>query len=656
MNAAQRRKHRRDAGTAMTFRRDMRFDGAVDVDARTVSASLSSATPVQRYGYTEILPHDAQSVDLSRADGGLPLLVGHDHGVQVGIVEGLSLDGDRLRGTLRLSRSALGGEILGDIADGIRRSMSVGYTVDGWNVDKGKGTKTATRWTPFEASIVSIPADHSVGINRSEGTDVTDHTEGHEVPETQTRGAAAVNVIDYEQARARALREGEELGRKREMERIDGLQRWFTRVQDPRAADLLNACVRNGTSIEDGKGLLLDLIGSGATPTVATRAQSGHSVDREVSAVQGEDAIDKAARGMEESIALRAGIVTDKDQAAQIRSGGYAGMSLSEMAREWCRVAGVDVSGDKRSIVGRAFTRAVTHGTSDFTSVLANVTTKALLMGYEEAPETWAAWCRVGSLPDFKQAYRVQTSAFGDLATLTENAEYSYGTVGDHHEPITLASYGKMFSISRQAIINDDVSAFVATSRGMGRAAARKVGDLAYGVLTAGDGVALTQDNVNLFDVSTHANYLSTGTAVSVASLNVAYAAMAVQTDPTGAAYLNITPEIIIAPHALRGTIDQLIASAIVPAATASSGDNVWRAKLSPVYDARLDADDPAAWYLSANPSQFDTVEVAFLDGIQAPYLEEREGWSVDGVEYKVRIDAAAKALDFRGLYRNDGN
>ncbi|MDP4849954.1 MAG: hypothetical protein NWQ95_06365 [Verrucomicrobiales bacterium] len=93
-----------------------------------------------------------------------------------------------------------------------------------------------------------------------------------------------------------------------------------------------------------------------------------------------------------------------------------------------------------------------------------------------------------------------------------------------------------------------------------------------------------------------------------------------------------------------------------LPSATASSGDNIWRAALTPVFDARLDANDPAAWYLAGNPGQFDTVEVAFLDGQQAPYLEERDGWNVDGVEYKVRIDAVAKALDFRALYRNDGN
>jgi len=59
---------------------------------------------------------------------------------------------------------------------------------------------------------------------------------------------------------------------------------------------------------------------------------------------------------------------------------------------------------------------------------------------------------------------------------------------------------------------------------------------------------------------------------------------------------------------------------------------------------------------LSANPNVFDTLEVAFLDGQEAPFLESKDGWNVDGVEYKVRLDAVAGALDYRGLYQNDGN
>ncbi|MCP4717551.1 MAG: hypothetical protein GY868_20715 [Deltaproteobacteria bacterium] len=72
------------------------------------------------------------------------------------------------------------------------------------------------------------------------------------------------------------------------------------------------------------------------------------------------------------------------------------------------------------------------------------------------------------------------------------------------------------------------------------------------------------------------------------------------------------------------------------------------------VYETRLDDADPAAWYLAGPRGK--TVVMFFLNGVQVPYLETQQGWSVDGTEYKVRIDAGAKAVDWKGLYYNDGN
>jgi phage baseplate assembly protein gpV len=56
-----------------------------------------------------------------------------------------------------------------------------------------------------------------------------------------------------------------------------------------------------------------------------------------------------------------------------------------------------------------------------------------------------------------------------------------------------------------------------------------------------------------------------------------------------------------------------------------------------------------------ANPATFDTIVVAFLDGNQTPVLEQQAGWTVDGMEYKVRIDCAAKAVDYRGMVKSSG-
>src|SRR5690606_38606218 len=121
------------------------------------------------------------------------------------------------------------------------------------------------------------------------------------------------------------------------------------------------------------------------------------------------------------------------------------------------RMQGVD-SGrmDKMQIVAAAFT----HTSGDFGSLLANIATKAMLKGYEEAEETFQKWTSVGTLPDFKAAKRVDLDMFPALEVVPEGGEYKYATVGDRGETVQLATFGKLFGISRHSIVNDDLNAF----------------------------------------------------------------------------------------------------------------------------------------------------------------------------------------------------
>lgn len=146
---------------------------AVDEESRRVSLAFSSEEPVDRAFGTEILDHDAASVDLSRLNNSAPLLLNHDPDRQIGVVERAWIDDDDKRGraVVRFSKSALGTEILNDVVDGVRELVSVSYSVEQWNRSKGKAkeadTLRAVRWSPLEVSIVSIPADATVGVGRS---------------------------------------------------------------------------------------------------------------------------------------------------------------------------------------------------------------------------------------------------------------------------------------------------------------------------------------------------------------------------------------------------------------------------------------------------------------------------------------------------------
>ena len=155
--------------------RSMRMDPeAVDEDSRRVRMSISSEAPVERAYGIEVLDHSEESVDIDfLRSGSAPLLLDHDPERQIGVIESVELDGEarRLRANVRFGRGALADEIYRDVLDGIRGNVSIGYTIK--RMKKEGGEHRAMSWRPVEASIVSIPADVTVGVGRSGQPHVT---------------------------------------------------------------------------------------------------------------------------------------------------------------------------------------------------------------------------------------------------------------------------------------------------------------------------------------------------------------------------------------------------------------------------------------------------------------------------------------------------
>jgi HK97 family phage major capsid protein len=167
-----------------TFNRE-----AINEEERTIELSFSSEEPYERWTgqhgrYLEVLGHNEDEIDQTFiASGRAPLLADHDPLKQIGVVEAVQLSDGRARALVKVSRSALGTEFLQDIVDGIRSNVSVGYYVIK-EKEEGKrdGVKVirATRWRPIEVSIVSVPADETVGIGRADTAeqDITTNNEG----------------------------------------------------------------------------------------------------------------------------------------------------------------------------------------------------------------------------------------------------------------------------------------------------------------------------------------------------------------------------------------------------------------------------------------------------------------------------------------------
>lgn len=167
-------------------------------DSDTFELSFSSEAPVERYGGTETLSHERGAVDLSRLAAGAPLLWGHDPDKVIGRVIKAAIVNKRGIAICRWGTSALAKEIRADVDAGVIHNVSVGYSIDKTE-SAGAGSYRVTRWEPIELSLVSIPADPSVGVNRSFSTSSTRPTMTRTTPATEAQadnGAALATIAE----------------------------------------------------------------------------------------------------------------------------------------------------------------------------------------------------------------------------------------------------------------------------------------------------------------------------------------------------------------------------------------------------------------------------------------------------------------------------
>lgn len=237
--------------------RGMSFDGkVVDEDTRTVRIAVSSEEPVERSFGNEILDHDERSIDLSFAKSGrMPLLLDHDPRQQIGVVENVNLDGSarRLRATVRFGRNGLAKEVFEDVVDGIRSNISVGYHVNDMERQDAESYRVKS-WLPMEVSVVSIPADRTVGVGRAaEKPPAQPITEA---PIREENIMSEDNKIDIDAVKAEATRAA-----------AKDTAEMYRLAAKHNKRDLADKAVSEGRSLAEFRGELLDVIGNAPLDT-----------------------------------------------------------------------------------------------------------------------------------------------------------------------------------------------------------------------------------------------------------------------------------------------------------------------------------------------------------------------------------------------------
>ncbi len=244
--------------------------GKVDEKERTVELSFASEYPVERWFGKEVLRVTPEAVDLSRLNSGGALLINHDSDLLVGAVVSARVDGDRVaRATVKFGNSPRAKEVFQDVLDGIRTKVSFGYRVNKMvkeSEEEGVETFRVTHYTPFEISLVSVPADHTVGVgreqtkqefeleldmNRSILLDPAAPTAPAGAPPAAPPAPApAPSRISIEHATRQA--------RQDEQNRIREINAIADRVSHPDVTDMVEAAIIEGTPIDEFRRKVLE--------------------------------------------------------------------------------------------------------------------------------------------------------------------------------------------------------------------------------------------------------------------------------------------------------------------------------------------------------------------------------------------------------------
>lgn len=650
-------------------------------DARTVDVVWTTGARVRRRrlwedDIDEELVVDPSAVRLDRLNNGAPFLDthnAHELGAIIGVVvEGSArIENGQGIATIRFSEREDVEPIWRDVAAGIIRNVSVGYRVHRFEIEKRDGAPELWRavdWEPLEISAVPIGADPGAHIRADDGLKpcvIVREAEGPAAaPAAHSERKAAMaekktpvageqgdkNTVDARANAPAATAPNEAEIRRAERERIGAINALGTRFNLERA--FVDGLIASGETVESARSKILDHL--------AEKDERGIGHTQVSMPAGGIDATVTRREAMAEAMLHRAQptVFPITDRARE-----YRGMTLLDLARDCLEAAGVRTRGMTPNEIAYVATRgaipggidplsirgAGLHSTSDFPLILAAVAGKRLRGAYASTPRTFQRWARGITATDFKPMYPTQIGNFPALKAVMEGAEFSYGTIAEGRESYQLATYGRIVALTRQAIINDDLRAFDRAVATAGQRAADLESAIVYNVLIANANLA---DGVPLF----HANHGNLGAAsvISEAALSAALEMFAQQKDLDGEEYIANRPRFILVPPGQRSVEARKQVAATTPNSTQDV--NAFAGSFEVIEEPRLFvAGGPQPWYMAADPNLVDTVEYAHLEGQMEPFVDQRVGFEVDGVEFKVRHDFAAKALDYRGLYKNAG-
>lgn len=661
---------------------------SIDAAKKTVGIVWSTGSRVKRYSlalddeFWEELSLDPLHVRLGRLNNGAPFLRLHEsYDPKLECVLGVIVNGsakiENGQGIaqVRFSSREDVEPVFNDIKEGILQHISVGYNVHRMVeaeqlADDGLRVFRAVDWEPLEVSLVPIGADDNAKVRSNEPSHICEiitleeqmkkRAEAAAAPvetpvETPEKTEAPVEVpveepkeepkpeevkeepkpveVPVEEPKPEAkAEEARAEGVKMERARAEAICKIVLDAKLNR--EFADKLIKDNVSVENARKEVVEHLAVQDQKTKITTARTE---------VTGMDERQVRLEGCRDALLNR---YDPKVYALSEQGRNFRNLRLIDMCREFVEASGVNtrlMSSDE--VIKRAMS------TSDMPSVFADVANKTLMQGYMNAPRTYTLIARHREVADFKNINTVQFGGAFALAKVNEGGEVKHGIVKDQGEQYKVDTYAKIISLTRQMIINDDLSVFTRIPQLAGAAAANMESDVVWELIAKTLGQTMKYDSKTLFH-SDHDNYTSSGTVINVDNIGIGRELMMLQTGFDGKP-LNLTPKYLFAP-AKKLTIAEQYCAQLTATGDASK-NNPFGGKLIPVGEARLDGYSTTSWYLMGDINNADIVETASLMGQAGPILETFTDSELLGVKFRITRDFGARVLDHRNVYKNAG-
>jgi hypothetical protein len=470
----------------------------VDEKTRVIDLVWSTGAGVARFDwwtgerYIEELAMDPKSIRMERMKGGAPLLAAHnqwDLDAVIGVIETAEVVGGEGRAQVRFAEDEESDKIFRKVQQKILRNVSVGYIVHRYQKTDGENGAPpvwrAIDWEPCEVSFVAVPADAGAQVRSAIAPDLlpkirtyacdfitpaaaagSSSTSQRQQETTMTgQVSTAVPAAESNAGSKEPTAEQRAAIAAAERERVEGIR--ARAIAQGLDEAFFKPLIDGGKSLDEACRAMVDEVAQAAS-------HAGGQLD-----ARG----DHAGRARYPALARPAALVHRVAPKSELPNGAgeFRYMSLMRLAEEVLTREGVKVRGLPASeIAARSL-----HSTSDFPNILVDAINKRLRQAYEENIPSYTRWARrAPNAPDFKTINVTLLSGAPDLKQVLEDGEFKYGSMNDGKETYSVATYGRIIGISRQALINDDLNAFDRIPRALGGAARRLENRTVYGVLT----------------------------------------------------------------------------------------------------------------------------------------------------------------------------